>query len=169
MSPRVTPGALPAPRPVRARRVRLQRRLGGRPVRGRLVRRLLRPRHVHGARLRLRARLARRALRVGHVPRPDVDGGGLHVGLVQRPRRLRRGRVPVRSGVGLARLRRERPLASDGRRRRVTTPVTWLHETITYFTPHLCCVVSSRAHGPPCPGRGIAVVSKLTSFSLLYL
>ena len=165
----MTPGALPAPRPVRARRVRLQRRLGGRPVRGRLVRRLLRPRHVHGARLRLRARLARRALRVGHVSRSDVDGGGLHVGLVQRPRRLRRGRVPVRSGVGLARLRRERPLASDGRRRRVTTPVTWLHETITYlYSPSLlCCIVSSTwVMAAPCPGRGIAVrresrVSKL--------
>ena len=145
MSPRVTPGALPAPRPVRARRVRLQRRLGGRRVRGRLVRRLLRPRHVHGARLRLRARLARRALRVGHVPRPDVDGGGLHVGLVQRPRRLRRGRVPVRSGVGLARLRRERPLASDGRRRRVTTPVTVVDTRQFYilgvcvYSPSSCC------------------------------
>jgi hypothetical protein len=124
LSPRVPPGALPAPRPVRARRVRVQRRLGGRRVRGRLVRRLLRPRHVHGARLRLCARLARRALRVGHVPRPYVDGGGLQVGLVQRPRRLRRGRVPVRCGVGFARLRRERALASNGRRRRVTAPVT---------------------------------------------
>ena len=154
MSPRVTPGALPAPRPVRARRVRLQRRLGGRPVRGRLVRRLLRPRHVHGARLRLRARLARRALRVGHVSRSDVDGGGLHVGLVQRPRRLRRGRVPVRSGVGLARLRRERPLASDGRRRRVTTPVTWLHETITYLLPIFVVLyrLEHMGHGRPVPG-----------------
>ena len=129
MTPRVTPGALPAPRPVRARRVRVQRRLGGRRVRGRLVRRLLRTRHVHGARLRLCTRLARRALRVGHVPRPDVDGGGLKVGLVQRPRRLRRGRVPVRSGVGLARVRRERPLASNGGRRRVITPVTEFRTT----------------------------------------
>ena len=46
------------------------------------------------------------------------------MGLVQRPRRLRRGRVPVRCGVGFARLRRERALASNGRRRRVTAPVT---------------------------------------------
>ena len=62
-------------------------------------------RHVHGARLRVRARLARRTLRVGHLPRPDVDGGGRQVGLVQRPRRVRHGHVPVRGGVELARLR----------------------------------------------------------------
>ena len=62
-------------------------------------------RHVHGARLRVRARLARRTLRVGHLPRPDVDGGGGQVGLVQRPRRVRHGRVPVRGGVEWTRLR----------------------------------------------------------------
>ena len=92
--------------------------------------------------------LTRRALRVGHVPRPDVGGGGRQVGLVQRPRRLRRGSVPVRRGVGLARVRRERAMASNfGWRRRVTTPVRlWALRCHSYSESHVC-IFYANGHG----------------------
>ena len=123
---------------MRARCVRVQRRLGGHRVRARHVRRLLRTRHVHGARVRVRARLARRALRMGHVPRPDVDGGGLKVGLVQRPRPVPGGRVPVRRGVAAARVRRKRTLASNVWRCRATAPV--ISRVLFVFNVYVCFI-----------------------------